>query len=88
MTTLTRAKKQLFNNSLSARSNRAGYLFVLPAVGMLVLFLVAPVILAFSLGFTNAKFASPNEPAVYWHRQLHQDALARPSNVCQLTPMT
>jgi multiple sugar transport system permease protein len=62
MTTLTRAKKQLFNNSLSARSNRAGYLFVLPAVGMLVLFLVAPVILAFSLGFTNAKFASPNDP--------------------------
>lgn len=62
MTTLTRAKRQLFKNSLSARANRAGYLFVLPAVGMLVLFLVAPVVLAFSLGFTNAKFASPNEP--------------------------
>jgi multiple sugar transport system permease protein len=26
------------------------------------MFLVAPVVLAFSLGFTNAKFASPNEP--------------------------
>jgi multiple sugar transport system permease protein len=62
MTTLTRAKRQLFKNSLSARANRAGYLFVLPAVGMLVMFLVAPVVLAFSLGFTNAKFASPNEP--------------------------
>jgi multiple sugar transport system permease protein len=29
---------------------------------MMLLFLVTPVILAFSLGFTNAKFASPNEP--------------------------
>jgi multiple sugar transport system permease protein len=37
-------------------------LFVLPAVALLAMFLVAPVVLAFSLGFTNAKFASPNEP--------------------------
>jgi multiple sugar transport system permease protein len=28
----------------------------------MTMFLVAPVVLAFSLGFTNAKFASPNEP--------------------------
>lgn len=35
---------------------------MLPAVAMLMLFLVAPVVLAFSLGFTNAKFASPKEP--------------------------
>jgi len=28
----------------------------------MLLFLVAPVVLAFSLGFTNAKFASPKEP--------------------------
>lgn len=62
MTTLTRARSRLFRKSLNAKSARAGYLFVLPAVAMLMLFLVAPVVLAFSLGFTNAKFASPNEP--------------------------
>jgi multiple sugar transport system permease protein len=49
-------------NSLKLKSARAGYLFVLPAVGMMLVFLVAPVVLAFSLGFTNAKFASPKEP--------------------------
>jgi multiple sugar transport system permease protein len=62
MTTVTRAKKRLFGNSLNAKSARAGLLFVLPAVSLLMLFLVAPVVLAFSLGFTNAKFASPKEP--------------------------
>ena len=62
MTTSTRAKKRLFSNSLNAKSARAGLLFVLPAVSLLMLFLVAPVVLAFSLGFTNAKFASPKEP--------------------------
>ncbi len=62
MTTLTRARKRLFGNSLNAKSARAGILFVLPAVALLAMFLVAPVVLAFSLGFTNAKFASPNEP--------------------------
>ncbi len=62
MTTFTRAKKQLFSNSLSAKSSRAGFLFILPAVGLMLVFLVAPVVLAFSLGFTNAKFASPKEP--------------------------
>lgn len=62
MTTLTRARKRLFSNSLNAKSARAGILFVLPAVALMTMFLVAPVLLAFSLGFTNAKFASPNEP--------------------------
>jgi multiple sugar transport system permease protein len=62
MATLNLSKGKLFKNSLDARSSRAGFLFVFPAVAMMLLFLVAPVILAFSLGFTNAKFASPNEP--------------------------
>lgn len=52
----------LFSNSLKARSSRAGFLFILPAVFLMGLFLVVPIILAFSLGFTNAKFASPKEP--------------------------
>lgn len=62
MAILNISKPKFFSNSLEARSARAGYLFVLPAVAMMLLFLVVPVILAFSLGFTNAKFASPNEP--------------------------
>ncbi len=62
MTTKSLLRRRLFKNSLDAKSARAGYLFVLPAVSMMLLFLVAPVVLAFSLGFTNAKFASPNEP--------------------------
>ena len=62
MTTLTRARKRLFSNSLNAKSARAGLLFVMPALALMTMFLVAPVVLAFSLGFTNAKFASPNEP--------------------------
>lgn len=62
MTTVTKIKSRLFPNSLKAKSARAGFLFVLPAVGLMLLFLVAPVVLAFSLGFTNAKFASPKEP--------------------------
>lgn len=62
MATLNLSKQKLFSSSLEARSARAGYLFVFPAVAMMLLFLVAPVILAFSLGFTNAKFGSPNEP--------------------------
>ena len=62
MATLNLSKRKIFSSSLNARSARAGYLFVFPAVAMMLLFLVVPVILAFSLGFTNAKFASPNEP--------------------------
>jgi multiple sugar transport system permease protein len=62
MATLNLSKGKLFKNSLEARSARAGFLFVFPAVAMMLLFLVVPVILAFSLGFTNAKFASPKAP--------------------------
>lgn len=47
-------------NTLSARESRTGYLFITPAVFLLLLFLVAPVILAFTLGFTDARLSSPN----------------------------
>lgn len=53
-------RKLFFGKSLEARSARAGLYFVLPAVALLTLFMVVPVLMAFSLGFTNAKFASPN----------------------------
>jgi len=49
-------------SSITSRSARAGVLFVTPAVFLMVVFLVTPVVLAFSLGFTDAKLASPNEP--------------------------
>jgi multiple sugar transport system permease protein len=62
MAILSISKRKLFSQSLEARSARAGFLFVFPAVAMMLLFLVAPVILAFSLGFTNSKFASPKDP--------------------------
>ena len=62
MASLNQLNRKLLGRSLKSRSARAGFLFVFPAVSMMLLFLVTPVILAFSLGFTNAKFASPNEP--------------------------
>jgi multiple sugar transport system permease protein len=62
LASLNLLSQKLLGRSLKARSARAGFLFVFPAVSMMLLFLVTPVILAFSLGFTNAKFASPTEP--------------------------
>lgn len=49
-------------NSVESRSARAGILFILPALALLGLFMVGPILLAFNLGFTDAKLASPNEP--------------------------
>ncbi|PFG44471.1 carbohydrate ABC transporter membrane protein 1 (CUT1 family) [Isoptericola jiangsuensis] len=41
---------------------RSGLAMVLPALVLLVLFLVVPVMLAFGLSFTNARLISPNPP--------------------------
>lgn len=46
--------------TLVAREARAGVYYVLPAVLLLLVFLVTPVILAFTLGFTDARLSSPN----------------------------
>ena len=56
---LATLKTAIVGRSLRAQSSRAGILFVLPAVFLLLLFLVLPVILAFTLGVTDAKLASP-----------------------------
>ena len=44
------------------REGRAGLSMAAPAVVLLVLFLVVPVLLAFVLSFTNARLISPNPP--------------------------
>lgn len=49
-----------FKQTLVAREARAGIYYVLPAVLLLMVFLVTPVILAFTLGFTDARLSSPN----------------------------
>ena len=46
-------------HTLVAREARAGVMYVVPAVLLLLVFLVTPVVLAFTLGFTNAKLSSP-----------------------------
>ncbi|MCL3861565.1 carbohydrate ABC transporter permease [Actinotalea sp. K2] len=46
----------------SKEGRRAAYAMVAPAVVLLVLFLIVPVLLAFGLSFTNARLISPNPP--------------------------
>lgn len=42
------------------QANAAGWLMALPALGLLMLFLVLPFVLAFTLSFTNQRLISPN----------------------------
>jgi multiple sugar transport system permease protein len=46
-----------------AVEQRAAWLLAAPAVLLLILFLVVPIVLAFTLSFTNARLISPNPPA-------------------------
>ena len=46
-------------SSIAARQAKAGIAFSAPAMVLLLIFLVTPVLLAFGLGFTNAKLSSP-----------------------------
>lgn len=48
--------------SIRGRETWAGLGMVAPAAVLLVLFLIIPVILAFTLSFTNARLISPNPP--------------------------
>lgn len=48
--------------SINGAEARAGLGMVAPAAVLLILFLVIPVILAFTLSFTNARLISPNPP--------------------------
>jgi ABC-type sugar transport system permease subunit len=45
-----------------ASDRRWGYLMVAPAVALLILFLVVPVLMTFGLSLTNARLVSPNLP--------------------------
>ena len=59
------ARRRLFRRAApraDAGGRRSAYAMVAPAVVLLVLFLVIPVLLAFGLSFTNARLVSPNPP--------------------------
>lgn len=54
---MSRAKSRL-----NAQERRAGYFFMAPAVILLTVFLVVPVLMSFGLGFTNARLGSAYSP--------------------------
>ena len=61
-TTHARAAR-LRGGTTSARSEaRAARLFILPALVLMVMFLVIPVLLSFTLGFTNARLGAATSP--------------------------
>lgn len=45
-------------NKAARQERRAGYAFIAPAVVLLILFFVIPVVMSFTLGFTNARLGS------------------------------
>ncbi|MEZ5087843.1 MAG: sugar ABC transporter permease [Tessaracoccus sp.] len=45
-------------NKAARQERRAGYAFIAPAVILLILFFVIPVVMSFTLGFTNARLGS------------------------------
>lgn len=49
-------------STINSTERRAGYAFVAPAVILMLLFLVVPVIMSFTLGFTNARLGSAATP--------------------------
>ena len=57
---ITAWRVPFLKQTLSAREARAGLYYVTPAVLLLLVFLVTPVVLAFTLGFTDARLSSPN----------------------------
>ncbi|WP_277207441.1 carbohydrate ABC transporter permease [Isoptericola croceus] len=56
------AAKRHSTRAARRREGRAGFSMVAPALILLLLFLVIPVLLAFGLSFTNARLISPNPP--------------------------
>ncbi len=66
--TLVRPKKGPVRTHTAAnrrfKTNLTGYAMLAPALILLVLFIIIPAILAFVLGFTNARLVSPNPPVL------------------------
>jgi ABC-type sugar transport system permease subunit len=57
-----RLRRPRRRNAAARREFRAGIGMAAPAIILLTLFLVVPVLLAFGLSFTNARLISPNAP--------------------------
>ena len=55
-------------------SNRAGWSMAAPAVGLILLFIIVPFVLAFGLSFTNQRLFSPNPTQWVGHRELQAAA--------------
>ena len=56
------ARRRRKSARAAREGNRSAYWMVTPAVFLLLLFLIIPVLLAFGLSFTNARLISPNPP--------------------------
>ncbi len=62
MTVATRLDRRTRGNAARTAEQRWGYLLAAPAVVLIVLFLVVPVLMTFGLSVTNARLVSPNPP--------------------------
>ncbi|MGA9749123.1 MAG: sugar ABC transporter permease [Nocardioides sp.] len=58
------SSKRRRERSATGNEARAGIGFMAPAVVLMVLFLVIPVVMSFALGFTNARLGSASSPEV------------------------
>lgn len=61
-TTPTDAPKRRGGSTSTRSEARAARLFILPALVLMVMFLVIPVLLSFTLGFTNARLGASTTP--------------------------
>ncbi|WP_454853694.1 carbohydrate ABC transporter permease [Promicromonospora soli] len=59
---LTRTRTRMRRSPAGRGERRSGLMMAAPALILLLLFLVIPVLLAFGLSFTNARLISPNPP--------------------------
>ena len=60
--TARRALRRRRSATAAREGTRSAYWMVTPAVFLLMMFLIIPVLLAFGLSFTNARLISPNPP--------------------------
>lgn len=61
-TTHAKAPKRRGGTTSTRSEGRAARLFILPALVLMVMFLVIPVLLSFTLGFTNARLGAATSP--------------------------
>lgn len=66
-------------SSIHASERRVGYLFLAPAVILLSVFLILPVLMSFTLGFTNARLGSAFTPEFVGFAQFVRALTADPT---------